>query len=242
MLIKTKGIALHYIKYGDNSIIVTIYTKSSGRQSFIVKGAFGKKSQVRANLFAPLNLLELEVENKPGRDLQIIKEAINNPSFGNLHISPFKNAIAVFIAEVLYRSMQEQEPNERLFEFMFNAFQILDHENANNAANFHLAFLVQLLKFSGFYPQNNFSELAPVFDLMNGRFEANIPAHGFYVTGLTAETFSKIVSHSFEQALHLPIKRDTRLQLLEKITEYYKLHFSGMGQIKSLQILREVFE
>lgn len=158
MIYKTRGIALHTIKYGDSSIVAHVYTEQFGRQSYLVKGARSKKANVKANLFYPLNLLEMEVYHKEGNNLQKVREVRNMPVFINIPFNPFKNAIAVFIAELLYRTLKEVEQNPRLFEFIFNSIQLLDLELVN-FKDFHIVFMLQLAKFGGFYPNNNFSTI-----------------------------------------------------------------------------------
>ena len=39
----------------------------------------------------------------------------------------------------------------------------------------------------------------------------------------------------------IKMKPEERYRLLVKILEYYKLHTEGLGDIKSLQVLKEVF-
>lgn len=242
MLLKTRGIALHCIKYGDNSIIANVYTELFGRQAFMVKGIHGKKAGMKANLFAPLNLLELEVYHKKGHDIQQLKEAINMPAFNNIHTNPAKNAIAFFVAEVLYRMLREEEPNSPLYEFLHSAFQILDIETTKEASNFHLVFLAQLSKYVGFLPLNNFSATHNYFDLLNGSFVSEKPSHRHVLQLADSEVFTKLFQCTFETSASLQIGKQERFALLEKLIGYYKLHIPGMGKINSLQVLREVFE
>ena len=237
---KTKGIVLHTYKYGDSSIVVHIYTEQFGRQAYLIKGAFGKKANIKANLFQTLNLLELEVYRKPGNELQKLKEAINFPVYSNIPFNPIKGTISLFIAEMLFRVLREEEANARLYEFISNSFQLFDLETSN-VADFHLIFLMQLTKFIGFYPLNNISEHDTIFDLMNGRFISQIPMHGYYLQNIEANTFSSLIDKSYSTMAEMKYTKETRINLLQNLIQYYKLHVSGMGNVKSLQVLKEVF-
>jgi DNA repair protein RecO (recombination protein O) len=241
MLHKTRGIALHSIKYGETSIIAHVYTEQFGRQSYIVKGAYRKKSSVSAALFYPLNLLEMEVYYKPGSSLQNIKEARINPVFKNIPFDPQKKAIVVFLAELLYRILREEEAGPQLFNFIFNSLQILDLKT-HIVSNFHIVFLFQLSKYTGFYPLNNYSEAEPVFDLLNGRFVSDAPAHGHFVHFEESKLFASLINKGFDDLDAIKLTREKRQYLLEKLVEYYRLHFENMGNIKSLQVLKEVFD
>lgn len=241
MLYKTRGIVLHSVKYGDTSCIAHIYTEMFGRQAYMVKGAYSKKASVKANLFYPLNLLEMEIYHKPGSNLQKIKEAQNLPMYSQIPFHPQKNAIVLFIAEILYRTLREEEPNIRLFNFIFSALLLLDLKTSD-FTNFHLLFMLQLTKFSGFYPNNNYSSKYPVFDLINGHFVTETPLHGHFIHQNEAVIFTSLIGKEFNHLETIKLSREMRLYLLDKLVKYYQLHVEGMGKIKSLQVLKEVFD
>lgn len=241
MLHKTRAIALHSIKYTDNSIIVNVYTEKFGRQSYLLKGVYGKKATVKANLFAPLNLLELEVYHKSGGNLHKLKEATNFPVFQSIPADPLKLSLSFFLAEMLYKVFQEEIPNEGLFQFVFHAIQILDAEQANKIANFHLLFLIGLSKYAGFFPDNNFSANEKIFDLLNGTFVELIPEHGHHIPKDYGIIWSQLIKSNFDSGTSIIMDREKRLLLLDKIIEYFRLHIPGMSNLKSLQVLKEIY-
>jgi DNA repair protein RecO (recombination protein O) len=240
MIYKTRGIALHTIKYGDTSLIAHVYTEQFGIQAYLVKGARSKHAKLKANLFFPLNLLEMEVYHKEGSSLQKVKEIHHTPVCINIPVNTEKNAIAVFLAELLYRTLKEVEQNRRLFEFVFSSAQFLDIEPANYS-DFHIIFMLQLAKFGGFYPNNNFSADNQIFDLLNGCFVSSAPIHGHNLFTADGECFSKLIDTSFGKMNKLRLNRKQRQYFLEKLVEFYQLHVEGMTQIKSLQVLKEIF-
>jgi len=241
MIFKTKGIVLYILKYGETSIISHIYTEEFGRQSYIIKGAYRKKSFLHSSLFYPLSLLEMEVYHKPGNNLQKIKEARNFPIYSQIPFNPHKRAITVFLSEILYRSIKEEEPNSRLFGFICNSMQILDLKT-QGINHFHVIFLIQLSKFLGFYPLNNYSDSEPIFDLLNGRFVFGAPGHGHYIHHDESKIFASLLNKGFEEIETIELTRELRQYYLEKIIEYYQLHIDNMGNVKSLQVLKEVFD
>jgi DNA repair protein RecO (recombination protein O) len=240
MLHKTRGIVLHQVKYGDTSIVAHIYTELFGRQSYLVKGAYNKKQQLRAGLFQPLSLLEMEVYYKKSSGLQKIREARNTPAFTGIPFDFSKNALSLFIAEILYRTLREEEPNNQLFEFVFNAIQILDLETSN-IADFHLIFLIILSKHLGFYPTSNYSDSNSCFDLVNGKYSAIPPLHGHYITGDLSKMFSSILNKNLDFTVGTGLNHNNRLEILNMILQYFSFHIDGMKNIKSLQVLQEVF-
>jgi DNA repair protein RecO (recombination protein O) len=240
MLKKTRGICLHTLKYNDSSIIVHIYTEVFGRQSYIIKGVYGKKATIKSNIFYPLNLLELEVQQRGGTELQNIKDVRNFPVYSNIPFNASKNAIVIFISEILYRSLREEMPNPPLFEFISNALMLLDLET--DIADFHLVFLIQLTKYTGFYPLNNHSIINCYFDLLNGQFVSLIPEHSHYMGKSESKKMAEIMNKNFTELVNIEFSRSTRYCMLEKIIDYYRLHIDGIGKINSLEILKEIFD
>lgn len=240
MLFKTRGIVLHYIKYSETSVIVTIYTESFGRQSYIINGVRSKKARIKANILQPLFLLDMEVYHKPKRDLQRVKEIQNAVIFSSLPYDLRKSTLAIFITEILYRTIQEQEPNKDLFGYLYNSVQMLDLKE-KGLSIFHIYFLIHLSKYLGFFPNNNFSEKNCYFDLKAGKFMQIKPTHTFYLGKDQSLVFKQLMDFSDNQHESLTISYVRRIELLEKILEYYSLHIEGLSEIKSLSVLKEVF-
>ena len=73
---KTKGVVLRTVKYGETSVIASVYTELFGVQSYIVKGVrqATKKSQGKSNYFQPGALLNMVVYHNELKNLQFIKE------------------------------------------------------------------------------------------------------------------------------------------------------------------------
>ena len=74
MLEKTRGIILSQIKYTDSGIVVRLYTRNFGRQSFLIRGMRNKKTGKHNILFQPMFILELEMHYKASREMQTMKE------------------------------------------------------------------------------------------------------------------------------------------------------------------------
>ena len=124
---------------------------------------------MKSAIFQPLQLLELELHHRTNRQLQRISNAQLQYTFQNIQYNPAKNCIAIFIAEVLYKTLKEEEANYELFSFLIHTIQALDLNNIGTA-NFHIAFLMQYSRYLGFYlkHENILSEVLEMsFDNLN---------------------------------------------------------------------------
>lgn len=239
MLHKTVGIVLQTTKYSDTSIIVNMYTQHFGLQSYMISGARSKKSKSKATLFQPLALVDMEVINSEKSTLHRISEISVHYHYTQIPFNIIKSTVAIFLNELLARSLKESHPDEDMFEFIKNSLQILDLSQ-DSTANFHLCFMIQLSRYLGFYPQGVFGENASVFDLQEGKFVNYTPQHPHYLHAKQSSLFYALMTVGYDSVHLLSFDRTERKQLLQAMILYYQLHISSFGVLKSLEVLEEV--
>ncbi len=239
MLHKTSGIILHTTNYSDSSLIAKIYTEKFGLQSYMINGVRSKKSKTKATLFQPMALVELVVSNSEKTSLQRVSEINIQHPYSTLPYNIIKSSIAIFLNEILYKTLKEEHPDEDLFSYIKNSFLILDLKT-ENCSNFHLYFLLQLSKFLGFYPQGNFSDTTNYFDLNEGNFISHAPSHNNYLKPPIAQLLDNLLNSNFECLQELKIDIIQRKMLLQALILYYQFHISSFGELKSLGILEQI--
>ena len=240
MYCKTKGIFLHGLKYGDSGRIVTVYTEAFGRCSFHLQGIHTKKSANKVNLLQPLFLLEMEMDHRQGRELQRTREIRISHPYQSLPYHIVKSSQAIFLAELLYKVLKEEEARTELFQFLSHSFQLLDLLDQGEA-NFHLLFLSQLSRYMGFAPSNNYSDENRLFDMASGTFISAKPSHPNYLDPSESRLFSQILASGYNDLNQLKLTSGQRKLLLEKTIEYYSLHLGIRLNIKSLEVLHDLF-
>lgn len=237
---KTRAIVLKAIRYGDNNLIVKLLTENTGLQSFMVKGVFNKNAKIRAALFQPLTLLDI-VQTKSRGDLGYLKEAGIEYSFKDIPANINKNAIILFICELLLKSIQETETDITLFDFIHNALTHLD-EMDGNIADFPLKFAMELSRHLGFSPNiNNYKPLF-IFDLEDGCFHHDAGSTACFIDSHLSGLYYRLCNTNIFNDLSLNITNHERRQLLEAVIKYYKLHVSGFNDMNSVEILKTVLQ
>lgn len=227
MLHKTRAIVLRHINFGDSSIIATLYSEERGRISCMVNSVRSKKPKFPPTLFQPLTLLEVDLYYRQNREIQRIKDVSIAFHFQTIPYNYSKNAVALFLSEVLYLVLREEEGNPHLFSFVYHALQLFDSIEPGHAA-FHHWFMIQLTRYLGFFPQN-----------LDG-FSPEIQAF----TGLNSKV-SEVLGKLLESTDSLPditLNKAERNLLLERIIRFYGSHVDGFTRLKSFDILQEVFE
>jgi len=239
MLHKTRGIVFKTTDYGDNSIIVQVFTEKFGLQSYIVNGAKKPRAKISRNMFQPLHLLDMVVYHKNTGNVQRIKEVKNSPVLQTIPYDVIKSSLAMFLNEVLYKAVKQQSADENLFGFVFNAVEWLDHQN-EGLANFHLFFLIRLTRYLGFYPGTHLAGDAGYFDLKDGLFRNYKPDSILYLSPPHTQNFAALLQGTFENLAQVKLSNDERRYLVHKLLDYYTLHIDGFGNVRSHEVLEEV--
>ena len=243
MIHKTKGIVLRSVKYGETSLVVTIFTELFGLQSYLVNGVRTsvKKGTPKALFFQPTAILELIAYRNELKNLQRLKEFRWAYVYQNVLSDVRKNAVALFMIELLTKCLKQPEANQELFYFVEDALHHLDESNDAITANFHLFFALHLAVFFGFRISDEFSDNINYLDLEEGQFAEEQPKHPHYLQDREAAAVSHILKIMQPNELQeVALNQEMRRGITHALEEYYALHVPDFGTMKTLPVLREV--
>ncbi len=240
---KTKGLVLRTVKYGETSIIVTIFTELLGVQTYLVNGvrSASKKGTGKAGLFQPAALLDLVVYHNELKQLNRIKEFKWATLYQTIFSDVPKNAVALFMVELLTKCLRQPESNSELFQFTEDCFLQLDQQQGTVMANLPLFFALHLPVHFGFRMTDNHSEAERYLDLKEGQFSMEHPGHPYFMEDQQAAVTSQLLKVMHPEELEqIRLHHDFRRQLLHQLELYYALHIPEFGTLKTLPVLREV--
>jgi DNA repair protein RecO (recombination protein O) len=240
MQLNYNAVVIKTINYSDSSLIVRAYTDTEGLKSFIIKGARNKKKNSVMGLFQPLSAVEIVTSfSKKSNSLQYIKEVKSRFPIKEMHTNPIKLGVVIFIAEILDKVLKEEEENHLLFDFVNNSIHYFDE--LDKFANFHISFLIELTKYLGFYPLIS-DENPDSFDLESGNlynskdsFEASLDKDS------VVSYLLNFLGTKFVGRRDIIMSRKHRIELLELLMEYYKIHINGFTEPKSFEILKNLY-
>ena len=241
MLEKTRGIFLHAVKYSETSLITSIYTEVYGRQSYLINGIRNKKSAIKAAIFQPLYLLDLEIYYKPGREIHRLKNARISYPYNTVPFDIRKSSQVIFLAEILYKCIREEEANPELFDFIFHSLTFLDLTDSG-ISNFHLWFLFKLTRYLGIYPSRENAQISNFFDLHKAQFVSHEPFHNQFADKQVTTLFARLTESEPATLGQLNYTQHERTLVLKMLLDFYKIHFDHLGEIKSMMVLKEVFK
>lgn len=235
---QTKGIVFQTIKFKDHQFIVRIFTERFGLKSFLVRSGKSPKSNLSSYL-QPLTIVEFNAHIRENRDLATWSNVRVAVPYMEIPFNPVKSSIALFLNEVLYKTMADEYRNEELFHFITHALQWLDH--SSGARNFHLWFLMELTKYYGFFPSEGENGPDTYFDLAQGQFTSVRPVHRHYLEGKRKQQWKTLMEHNFDTVNEFSLTGTERHEILETLVLYIRLHLDSLREIKSLDVLHEVF-
>ncbi|MEZ4796830.1 MAG: DNA repair protein RecO [Flavobacteriaceae bacterium] len=238
MIASTKAIVVSKLRYKDHDLIVKCYTEQYGIKSYLLRNALkSKKGKFKPAYFQPLTIIEIEADHKDNRSLNYLKDIKVLNGFDAIQTNIIKSSIALFLAEVLNNVLREEEKNNDLYDYLETSL-IWFNENKTDA-NFHLIFLIELTKYLGFYPNLNQSDL-PYFNLEDGKFY-NVKSGKYYIEGENLTLLKQLLGIKFDVVKSTNFKPTKKLDFLNMILLYLKLHLQGFNQPKSVAVLSQIF-
>ncbi|MEN9340002.1 MAG: repair protein RecO [Bacteroidota bacterium] len=240
MLHPTKGIVLRNVKYGDTSMVVTIYTEAFGVQSYLVNGVrSANKSTVKSNIYQASMLLDLIVYHSPHKNLQRIKEARVNYVSQHLQTQISRQAVATYITELIGKTVSEPESHPELFAWFESCFHYIDIADESSLANFPICFTLEQASRLGFGMQEKYSTETPYFDMQNGVFCTQAELSSLqYIEGDKARYLYEL---SLPETSSIPLHHELRSELLSCCIQYLRLHIPHLPELKSIGVLQAVF-
>lgn len=237
MLVTTTGIVLSSLRYSDSSVIAKVYTKDSGLGTFMVRTGKGKAALPKLGLLQPLSMVQIAYNKDDRKGIHTPKNIERERIHNTIPFDTVKTCLALFMAEVIARSIREEEQNKQLFEFLSYAIIHLD-EHQGPCGNFHLKFMLEYSGYLGFYPHAYAQQR--YFDLSEGEFTNTEPLHPHHLELPLTEKFAKLIAITLDKHEQVKLSGTQRRELLQKIIDYYRLHLDGMKELKSHKVLEQV--
>jgi len=239
MILNTSAIILKVTPYSEKASVIVAYTREMGRIALMAYGMHSKKNTARKASLMPLTIVGIIAAKVQGKEMYQLKEIQPEYLSTNIHINPLKTAQVLFLAELLYKAIRQSHTDTDLYVFLEDSIRFLN-ETEQNTADFHLIFCSQLCRQLGFEP-NTLNKHLAYFDMIEGCFTEFKPSHLHVIQGINTKLFAGILDLNYSTMQHSTLSRTQRNELLDLILEYYRLHLPDFHELKSTQVLREIF-
>ncbi|KAA5537479.1 DNA repair protein RecO [Taibaiella lutea] len=243
MVHTTRGIVLKTVKYGETSLICTVFTELLGMQSYIVKGVRSAKAKGRkANVLFAGSVLDMIVYEQANKNLQNIKEYQSYLIYQSVQEDVVKNGVALFAMEVIKQLLAAHDPQPELFEFLLNFLMQLDEDATTSIANYPLYFIIQSAKFAGYYLSGEYNTESPFADIHEGRFSTHSSAYPPFITGTYASLMSELnQASSLNEIQQIKMTAEERKTVLQYFLSFLQLHVPHFKELKTIAVLTAIF-
>lgn len=242
MVHKTKGVVLRTVKYGETSLICTVFTELLGLQSYMVKGARSAKAGSRkANQLFPGSVLDMVVYEQPNKNLQIIREYRPHFIYQSLQEDVVRNGVALFAIEIVGQLLVAHDPQPELYAFLEGYLLRLDALDAAHSANLPLFFMIHSARIAGYQLSGAYDSTTPYADLIEGRFTAVQPALPPFIHDGEAALLSALNQASgIDNIAMIRMSAAERRNMLQYFLQFLQLHVPHFAIPRSLGILTAI--
>lgn len=240
-----KSIVLGTIRHSDRHNVASVFTLERGRMAFLTPVGATKKGRASASRLMPLAIVEIQANISANRDLHIPSAVNQVRTWRNLYYDPHKAGVVMFLSEFLQRLLREAAPEPTLWRFIADSLTILDETTDTAAiANFHITFLISLMPLMGISPDiSNFTE-GMEFDMKGGTMVlpfSSLTAGSARVDARKSALLPLLARMNFANSRYFRFNGRQRSELLDMLLKYYGCHFPGCDNLKSLDVMREIF-
>jgi len=243
MLTTTEGLVLRSIKYGDSSLIVTIFMPYLGVKSFLVQGVRSAKNKKHnAGYLQPSTLLEIVLYHQPQKTLQRLREFTPSVIYHTIQENVVKTSIALFCTELLLRLLPPDAIALDIFDFVRTFFVALDQTSTADCGNLPIYFAVMCSRHMGYEIIGDYTDETPYLDIREGGYSSNAPSLPPYLSPNECKALAAILkAEKTEEATHEAMNGVMRNNILEWYIQFLHSHTQHMGTINSLQVLKSIF-
>ena len=241
MLESRSGIVLHKLRYGDDGVIVDVYTRLRGTLSFVMRIPRGRRRGIPLLMMQPLNIVDLAYDYRVGHQLLRIRDVHQGMPYGSIPYDHVKGSLVLFLSDFLYHALRSEAQNESLFDFVCSCLWRLDGCDGG-LANFHIVMLVRMTKYLGICPNvGRKVKVGHAFDMQESELVEVGKGSAHCLTEEETSFLSKLLRVSMDNMHLLKLTREQRWRVLEMVEMYYRLHVPEFPCLKSLDVMKELF-
>lgn len=240
MITKIHGLVLSIVRHNDRNNIITLYTAERGRISCLSPSGSGKSGRLRNARLQPLALIETEINFRENRDLQFLGNVATPSPWRDLYFNPMKAPVVIFMSEFLRKILHDSQQDIHTWNFLLAGIKVLD-DATGPTANYHLAFLIRYLHFAGIAPDTSDWQPGDYFNMRTSEFTPEHPGHRDILLREETQIIPQIMRMNFRNMNRYRLNVDQRRRILRLLLNYYAIHLSISADMKSLQVLSELF-
>lgn len=227
---ETEAIVLKKFRYGDSSLIATLFTKDFGKFNTIIKGARSIKSK-HSGTFESINHIKIVFNKKENRELQIISKSEILNTFPKIKSEIEKLIISFRLLELINKLYFQYDKSESTFNLLKNTLDYLDEVKIEPSIVL-LYFQVKIAKNIGIHLFEGKEYNKVQDETFNNYGQYNLNRNDF-----------KYLQNLYNQEFNTLSKFDFNNILINKLIDFMDIHLlSNYYSSSSLATKRSIFQ
>ncbi len=218
MLHSVQIVVLHTVKYRDSGMVIRGYSDNGGRQSFFLRNVKGPKNGASIQQLHPLSIIDAQLSSYSKGEMKTIKEFTPASPLQEIRCNLQKSTIAMFMSELISKTVQEVEQNSSLYDFITRSVLSLE-KLEEGFADFHLFFMVALCRHIGYDPLLSENALSQ----------------------RSSSILAEILSKENDLCQRLSINGSDRYNFIREMCDYISNHSGCKVELLSLEVLHDVY-
>lgn len=154
--------------------------------------------------------------------------------------NPAKAPVVFFICDLLNSLLRDAQKDPLLYDYIDNAIDSV--LSADAIGNSTIAFMVGLMRFMGVMPDYGTWRRGRVLDMRSGVFADNPPVIGRWLSVEESAVAARLLRITPGNMRFFRFTRQQRREVLDAIVDYYAMHFGTTASLKSLDVVRAMFD
>lgn len=244
---RTEGIVLQKHKVSNDDVIITVLTRTSGKIRVYASGARNPRSRLSAGSH-PFIYGEFQLQKR--REMDQVSNIEIKESFYSLREDLTKLSYGSYFLERVSKALEEQETNNRLFDFLVASLHMLSMPDVDYEL-LRIVFELKLLHFLGYKPQVEAcvtcgsKENLTAFSIEDGgAICSECAAHvagAITVNPVLISFINFVLKSDYGTVLHSKVSGTIKTQTERLLERYFKSHV-GDKPLKSLAFLKSIKE
>lgn len=246
IILNTQGIVLKAVRYEENDVILTLFTRKLGKVAALAKGAKRNKSSLLSSsqLFSYSNY----TLKKQGGMYRVSQSDIIK-SFYDISYDIESFSYATYVTKLVEGSTLENQTNNRLFILLAQTLYLYTQKNVDKKFITH-AFELKFLDYIGFRPLVNRccgcgtqNLINPTFDVYEGGVLCNICSenseNNLKLDITTLKLMEYILSNDILQCSKAKVSKYITYELEKVLRKYLNVYVDNVN-LKSLSLLQSI--
>ena len=238
IILNTQGIVLKAVRYKENDVILTLFTRKLGKVSAIAKGANKSSLLSSAQLFSYANYTLKRKGN-----MYTVNQSDTIKSFYDISYDIEAFSYATYITKLVEGSTCENQTNNRLFILLAQTLYLYTQENTDKKF-ITRAFELKFLDYIGFRPVvNRWSIKSAIFNIYEGGLLCDLCSENteenIKLDVTTIKLMEYILNNDILTCSKAKVSKYITYELEKVLKQYLNVYIDNVN-FKSLYFLKDI--